>query len=895
MSFINTLGTARSHIVKRPLLAAILILFLGVFLGRLFWPGDQPGDGAMAQPSTGEGSAHAGHEGSGSKGEGQSQVTTWTCAMHPQIRSNKPGDCPLCGMELVPVQTQSAGGLRTLTVSPEARALMSVETVPVERSYVATEVRMVGKVDFDETKLATITAWVAGRLDQLYVDFTGVKVKKGDHMVYIYSEQLYAAQEELLQAKKYASRASDNSTRRGIGTIDLVESAREKLRLLGLTQKQIEQIEAQNRPSSHLTIYSPVSGVVIEKLKKEGERVRLGEQIYTVADLNLLWVHLDAYEADLPWIRYGQEVTITTEAYPGEEFHGRIAFIQPVLNDKTRTVKVRVNVPNPNGRLKPQMFVHAVVRPQVALGGRVMDPSLAGKWISPMHPEIVKDQPGECDVCGMPLVRAESLGYVSATTDNLAPPLVIPYSAALVTGTRAVVYVELPSVPTGLDTAFQAIAKAVKEGSAAKIRKAFTLFSQFLDRPYDKPATDFSRKLWNDFADRLSQDALRGQRAQQVEDAQQVLASLQQTIDDVGDQFSPPNQVSFDGREIVLGPRAGDYYVVKHGLQEGELVAAKGNFKIDSEIQIQAKPSMMTPEGGGGGGGHDHGGAAKKKKSGKSGGMKMTLPVEFLQQIETLLESYGQVTVAVQASDLRQINSAFDQFGGALGQVDRTLLSGHSKMLWKEFAMLLGNDVAEGRDVDQLRDADRVYGMLKSHMRQMRGKLGISVKKKPRAVEHIAVGAKLQSILAHLWRAYLPLQRALAEDDFSQATQAIMDFQNAYAAVNEQSLPDHERTAWSKEQAAMIKRLDTMQAAPDLESLRVAFAPFSDEMGVLLKTFGSDPLGDVYELHCPMALGGQGAIWFQDSEPTKNPYYGSDMLECSDRVERIFPAAQRDR
>jgi RND family efflux transporter MFP subunit len=811
--------------------------------------------------------------------------------MHPQIRSNKPGKCPICGMKLVPVQTKTTGGLRTLTVSPEARALMNVETVPVERKYVETEVRMVGKVDFDETKLGYITAWVSGRLDQLYVDFTGVEVNEGDHMVYIYSEQLYAAQEELLQAKKYASNSTANTVRRGIGNIDLVESAREKLRLLGLKQEQIDRIEKENRPSSHLTIYSPVSGVVIEKLKQEGERVRLGERIYTVADLSLLWVHLDAYEADLPWIRYGQEVTITTEAYPGEEFQGRIAFIQPVLNDKTRTVKVRVNVPNPDGRLKPEMFVHAIVRPQVARGGRVMDPSLAGKWISPMHPEIVKDQPGVCDICGMPLVQAESLGYVSASTDELAPPMVIPYSAALVTGTRAVVYVELPAAPSGLDAAFKAVITVVKAGNAPNIRKAFENFSRFLDKPYDQPATDYSKNLWNDFADRLSQNSLRGQRAQLVEDAQQVLASLQGTMNDSSEHFSPATETAFEGREIVLGTRAGDYYVVKHGLQEGELVAAKGNFKIDAEIQIQAKPSMMTPEGGGGGGGHNHGGSGTKKSGDEDNTtMSMTLPVDFVTQIESLSAAYEQVTVAVEASDLRQINSMFDQFGSALSEVDKNLLSGSPRMLWKEFAMLLGNDVAEGRDVDQLRDADRVYVMLKSHMRQLRGKLGV-FEKKQRTVEHIQVGAAFQSILAQLWRAYLPLQQALAEDDFAQATQEVAGFQKAYAAANDQSLPDRERTAWNKEKATMLKQLDAMQAAPDIESLRTAFAAFSDELGVLIKTFGSDQLGDVYELHCPMALDEQGAIWFQNQESTKNPYYGSAMLECSDRVELIFPAA----
>jgi len=891
MSFSDLIVTARSKIARWPLFAAICLLVAGVFLGRLF----PPSDGATAQHVDDTGSEHAGHEGSGSKGANQAIATTWTCAMHPQIRSNKPGKCPICGMKLIPVQTKTTGGLRTLTVSPEARALMNVETVPVERKYVETTVRMVGKVDFDETKLGYITAWVAGRLDQLYVDFTGVKVNQGDHMVYIYSEQLYAAQEELLQAIKYAKQSSTNSIRRGTGRIDLVESAREKLRLLGLTQEQIDRIEKENRPSSHLTIYSPVSGVVIEKLKQEGERVRLGERIYTVADLSMLWVHLDAYESDLPWIRYGQKVTIKTEAYPGEEFLGRIAFIQPVLNDKTRTVKVRVNVPNPDGRLKPEMFVHAIVRPRVARGGRVMDPSLAGKWIGPMHPEIVKDQPGECDICGMPLVQAESLGYVSATTDELAPPLVIPYSTALVTGTRAVVYVELPAAPSGLDTAFGAVNAVVKAGNVADVRQAFAKFSRFLDKPYDQPATDFARNLWNTYADRLSQDALRGQRAGQIDAAQQVFASLQKTMSDLNEQFSPATETAFEGREIVLGVRAGDYYIVKHGLQEGELVAAQGNFKIDAEIQIQAKPSMMTPEGGGGGGGHG-GSGTKKTGDEKSAGMKgmnMTLPAEFLTQIEALNAAYQQVTLAVEASDVQQINAGFEQLGVALGGVDKDLLSGSPRMQWKEFAMLLGNDAVEGRDVNQLQDADRVYVLLKSHMRRLRGKLGIPAKKKPRAVEKIQVGAAFQSILAQLWGAYLPLQQALATDDFTLATQAVADFQQAYSAVDDQSLSDSERTAWGKEKANMLKLLDTMQAAPDLASLRVAFAAFSDEIGVFLKSFGTDQLGNVYELHCPMALDGQGAIWFQNQEPTQNPYYGTAMLECSDRVEKIFPSSHQ--
>jgi len=416
-------------------------------------------------------------------------------------------------MDLIPVATaQAEVGPREISFSQDAIKLMEIETAPVERKRVSAEIRMVGKVDYDETRVKNITAWVAGRIDRLYVDFTGITVNKGDHMVELYSPELISAQAELLAALQAAAsikpQASDlmKST-----TSATLEAAREKLRLLGLAKGQIDGIESFGKTLTHVTIYSPIGGIVIQKHATEGTYVSTGTPIYTVADLSRLWVKLDAYESDLVWIRYGKVLEFTTQAYPGEVFKGSIRFIDPVLSDRTRTVKVRVNVDNSDGKLKPGMLVKAVVRSGIARGGKVMEADMAGKWICPMHPDVVKDTDGSCDICGMDLVTPESLGYVKVDVAGEAP-LVIPASAPLITGTRAVVYVQLHGA--------------------------------------EKP--------------------------------------------------------TFQGREIVLGPRAGDYYLVKEGLAEGDIVVTKGNFKIDSALQIQAKPSMMNPQGGVAPMGHQH-------------------------------------------------------------------------------------------------------------------------------------------------------------------------------------------------------------------------------------------------------------------------------------------------
>ena len=342
------------------------------------------------------------------------QGETWTCSMHPQIRQPGPGQCPICGMDLIPVAAPAVGdslGPRQLRLSPAAQQLASIQTAPVKRRFAPVETRMVGKIAVDETQVRSITAWVAGRIDRLYVDYTGVRVEEGDHIAYLYSPELLTAQEELIQALRAGERLVDSGTSVGQTAQAMVAAAREKLRLLGLKEEQIARIERERQASDHLTIYAPTGGVVIEKHLSEGAYVQTGTPIYTIADLSRLWLELRVYESDLSWIHFGQAVEFSAEAYPGEVFSGQISFVDPVLDERTRTVRVRVNVANEQGRLKPGMLVWAVAQAEVGANGRVMSPALLGKWISPMHPEIVRDAPGTCDICGMALVRAEELGY----------------------------------------------------------------------------------------------------------------------------------------------------------------------------------------------------------------------------------------------------------------------------------------------------------------------------------------------------------------------------------------------------------------------------------------------------------------------------------------------------
>ena len=436
--------------------------------------------------------------GRSSNAAARTEAQLFICPMnyshHPYFSSTDPQEkCGYCSMPLVAASKEQMkkGDPNRTSLSAEAVALLDVQTSPVVRMFPQAEIRMVGQIDFDETKLAYITAWTPGRLDRMFVDYTGVPVRKGDHMLGLYSPELLSAQEELLAGLRAVRELKDSDVAIvRTSTLDMVKAAREKLRLWGLKPAQIAEIEKSGKASDHITIHSPVGGIVINKNARQGMYVKTGDRIYTIADLTGVWVNLRAYESDLMWLRYGQKVEFASVAYPGEKFTGTISFIDPVLDPRTRTVKVRVNASNADGRLKPGMFVKASVHTRIAAGGKVMDAALAGKWICPMHPSVIKNAAGQCDICEMDIVRAESLGYVSgAGAPEAAAPLVIPVTAPLLTGKRAVVYVrvedadqptfEWRTVQLGLRAGrYYIVRDGLKAGERVVTRGAFAIDSE---------------------------------------------------------------------------------------------------------------------------------------------------------------------------------------------------------------------------------------------------------------------------------------------------------------------------------------------------------------------------------------------------------------------------------
>jgi membrane fusion protein, copper/silver efflux system len=347
-----------------------LLLLIGLFLGWLFF--------------------HSTDKKNNKEQTSEEKKQIWTCSMHPQIRLEKPGKCPICGMDLILLNQSSAakGDSTAVHFNKEALELANVATSIVSRQKPTKEVRLYGKVQADERLLQNQVAHISGRIEKLMVNFTGEPVRQGQKLATIYSADLVTAQQELIEAAKSKQAQPE-----------IYEAAKEKLMQWMLTDKQIAQIESSGRVKMDFEVLSNTSGIVATKRVNTGDHVSEGTVMFDVVNLSSVWVLFDAYESDLPFLHVGNTVSFTVQALPGTKFSGNIKFIDPMIDPNTRVAKVRVEIGNAGGKLKPEMFVN---------------------------------------------------GIVHANLDQYKDKLVIPRSAVLWTGKRSVVYVKQPSTDEAL-------------------------------------------------------------------------------------------------------------------------------------------------------------------------------------------------------------------------------------------------------------------------------------------------------------------------------------------------------------------------------------------------------------------------------------------------------------
>ncbi|RMG95646.1 MAG: efflux RND transporter periplasmic adaptor subunit [Deltaproteobacteria bacterium] len=357
-----------------------LAVAFGFAIGRCVPPGGASGDATGEPGAKGRAASDAG-----------SAETVWTCSMHPQIRMSEPGKCPICGMDLIPVASGGGGGTAEdaiVQLSPEARGLAAVRTVPVRRLSAQAELRLLGRVEVDETRLRAVTPWFGGRIDRLRVRETGTRVRRGQVVADVYSPEVYAALLDLSVAARTRAVGGDEAM-----ATATERAAREKLRLLGVDTALVERVAAGEKVPEHVPVRARAGGTVLRRNVEQGDYVEPKTALFDIADLSVVWIQLEAYEDDLPRVRLGANVVFEPEGVE-TPYSGKVVFIDPVVDPRRRIARVRVEVQNTDGRLRPGMFGRAVV--------------------------------------------------ASAQSDDV---LVVPRSAVLFTGRRSVAYVERAGEP----------------------------------------------------------------------------------------------------------------------------------------------------------------------------------------------------------------------------------------------------------------------------------------------------------------------------------------------------------------------------------------------------------------------------------------------------------------
>ena len=321
---------------KRETRLIVITLFIGLGLGWLFF------SNKSVQPET------QGHS------EHSEQQTIWTCSMHPQIKQDKPGQCPICGMDLVPVTSidsdEELVSADEIQMSESAVQLANIQTTLVARGVPQKSISLLGKVKPDERNIAELTARFGGRIEKLFVNYTGQRVSKGQKMAMIYSPELITAQKELLEAVRFKE---TNPA--------YYKAAVSKLKLWDLTNEQIENIIEKSEPELFFNVLSPITGTVTQKYVSQGDYIKEGDGLFKVIDLANVWVMFEAYESDLPWIHTGDQIEFTIQSLPGKSYKGKVTYIDPFIDPGTRVAKVRIELSNSEQALKPEMFANGIL------------------------------------------------------------------------------------------------------------------------------------------------------------------------------------------------------------------------------------------------------------------------------------------------------------------------------------------------------------------------------------------------------------------------------------------------------------------------------------------------------------------------------------------------------
>lgn len=538
---------------NRNVLAYSITLIIGVFLGWLIFGG--------SGPSVSSDGLHEDHV-----AEDHQSSTVYTCAMHPQIRSDKPGNCPLCGMELIPIleeEDDGADGDYTVKLTNAAMKIAEVSTSVIQKKTPYKEVYLPGKVMPDERRISQLTARFPGRIEKLHVNFTGQKVKKGQILAQIYSPELVTAQKELFEAMKL----KDTNP-------NYYQAVRNKLKLWDLTESQIDDIANSGEVKFYFDVLSPLSGTVTMRHIALGDYIKEGTALFEIIDLRHVWVMFDAYESDIPWIKLRDKIKFTIKSIPNKIFESTVTFIDPVINPMTRVAGVRAELNNQKDLLKPHMLASGVLKTMLTGDG---------------------DQ------------------------------LIIPKSAVLWTGKKAVVYVRTNN-----------------------------------------------------------------------------------------------HDNMFLYTEVALGADAGDYYVVSEGLNEGDLVASNGVFKIDAAAQLSGKQSMMNPEGGAVVTGHNHGMAVEMDHSKpKIDVMPIEISSDARQVLTPLYEYYLAIKDALVNDDVDLAKSEGAKFKKQLKGIKMSMFEGEAHNFWMQHSMPAEKVIAELVNATNIASARIPFKPLSEHMIQL--------------------------------------------------------------------------------------------------------------------------------------------------------------------------------